>query len=192
MIALSGLVFAMACSIVAIEGVTEPSVRMLVRASARSSAILCFTSFAAPGVGALRLGAAGDWLNRNASAIFLGFGFSHFVHLVALVLWVSLFPGSFFTHVLPTTVVMGGFFYALIGFMCVRVLLGASGRRGWVGGVEDVGRFMLWAAFAIVYVSHALSGSGALYALLGFMAMASLALRLAPRLVHTRQTPDVV
>lgn len=176
---LSGVVFVMACAIVAIEGVSEPGVRMLVRASARSSALLFFTSFAAPGVGALCWGAASDWLKRNASPIFLAFGFSHFVHLVALALWASLFADSFFEHVRPTAVVLGGSLYVLIGFMCIRALLSASKRRGWVGRVEGVGGFVLWAAFALVYVSHALSG--ALYALLGFVAMASLALRLAPR-----------
>ena len=190
MLALSGVVFAMACTVVTLEGMTEPGLRMLVRASARSSAILFLTAFAAPGVGALRSGTVGAWLTCNASSIFLSFGFSHFVHLVALGLWAKLFPNSFFAHVRPTALVMGSLLYVLIGFMCMQILRGASARRGRTGAVEGMGGFVLWAAFALVYVSQVLTG--VLYALLAFFALASLAVRLAPRLVHTKQAPDVV
>src|SRR5260221_8938817 len=170
--ALSGVVLAMACSVVAIEGMTEGGLRMMVRAIARSSAIICLTVFAAPGVASLRWGTGGAWLGRNASPIFLAFGFSHFVHLVALVLWASLFPGSFFANLRLPAVIAGAVLYLFIGFMCIRVFLKPLGRREWADAVDGVGRFLLWLAFTLAYVRRALSG--ALYGFLGLLAVASL------------------
>lgn len=188
--ALSGLVLAMACIIVAIEGMTEGGLRMLVRASARSSAVLFLTAFAAPGVAGLRWGVGGAWLGRNSSAIFLAFGFSHFVHLVALALWASLFPGSFFANLRLSTVIAGAVLYLFVGFLCIRALLEPLGRREWADAVDSVGRFLLWLAFTLAYLPRAFSGAG--YGLLGLLAVASLVLRIAPRLAHARQASDVV
>jgi hypothetical protein len=187
---LTALLLIMAATIVSEVGVTEAGLRMLVRASARSSAVLFLTAFAAPGVASLHMGAASAWLGRIRRPILLSFGVSHPLHLVVLVCWASLFPRSFLSDFRVVAVLVGAMLYVFIAFTCLRLILRPLSVSRWVVVVEGVGASLLWLAFALAYVLRARSSG--LYGVLALLALASLGLRLAPRFVYGKQAPDVV
>ncbi|RMG53058.1 MAG: hypothetical protein D6723_07715 [Acidobacteria bacterium] len=177
--ALCVTVLAMAGFVIAFEGVTEAGLRILVRASARSSAIYFFTAFAGPGVALLRWSAVGTWIGHNSPSFFVAFGFSHLVHLLALVLWASLFPTSFFSDFRLAPVLVGAMLYLLIAFMCIRLILYPSSAPRWVRITESTGNSVLWLAFALAFVSRALSSP--VYGLFTLVALGALGVRLTPK-----------
>ncbi|RMI25834.1 MAG: hypothetical protein D6681_01215 [Calditrichaeota bacterium] len=172
----------MAAIVMGTQGVTEAGLRMLIRASARSSAVYFFIAFAAPGLVRLRRSPI-TRIGRNAPSFFLAFGFSHLVHLAAIIGRAGLYPDTFFSDFRLTPVLGGALLYGLIGFMCLRLLICPTGSSPPVAAVENVGSHLLWLAFALAFVSRA--SSSLLHGLLAFLALLAPGLRWIPRILSS-------
>src|SRR5688572_21039756 len=157
-------------------GFDEPSVLGAIRTTARTSGILFFLAFAAPGI---RWGGARRWFERNASSLLLAFAGSHLVHFLLLVTWVALFPHSLFEELSIPFVAVHLVLYGVILMLALTALRSIRGSSFQLNGRESAGMYLLWAVFTFAFGARALAGP--LYPVLAVMSVASLVLRLGSR-----------
>lgn len=124
-----------------LAGVEREGVLTLVRAMARTAALLYFASF----------GAAG-WTRTAAfgPSVLVGAGFAHFLHLGALAALAAGWPDPFFRELRIGPLVAGVVLYALLGLSVIGAL-----RRQAPGRALAVGGWLLWGAFTSAYVTRA-------------------------------------
>lgn len=173
-LALSAALVAMAAGLLTATGWTEAGLRLLVRATARTSLALFLAAFLASVLRARWPGAATAWLRQNRRYVGLGFAASHLLHLCAIVALARAFPSAF-AAVPWATIVAGGFGFVVVAAMAatssdaaVRLL----GGRRW-SRLHRFGLYYLWGVFTITYAGT----SGVLTAVL----IGALVLRLRGR-----------
>ncbi|MBW2274892.1 MAG: hypothetical protein JRG96_16620 [Deltaproteobacteria bacterium] len=150
-----------ACA-VALQGWSEETIRLVVRASARSSIVLFSLAFSASGLQTLFPSRASAYLLRNRRYVGLSFALSHSVHLAALVTLGVAFPAPFVDELDSLTLIGGGIAYVFIYAMAitssdaaVRMLGGARWRL-----LHRVGSWYIWAIFVQTYLPLAVQGAG--------------------------------
>jgi DMSO/TMAO reductase YedYZ heme-binding membrane subunit len=143
----------MVALILAILGPTEAGVRVVLRATARTSLVLFVATFIASALRRLARTPLTAWLLRNRRQIGVSFAVSHAVHgaaIVALVRTTGRAPDA-------TTAVAGGLGYVVLAAMTATSFDRTAawlGPRAW-SRLHTLGIFYLWLIFAFTYLGSA-------------------------------------
>ena len=169
---------AMTLAVLAAGGTGEDGVRMLIRATARSSLALFSLAFTASSLRRLVHAPATAWLLRNRRYLGLSFAVSHAIHLAGIVDLAVRWPEQF-ARTSATTVIGGGLGYVFVAAMAATSndrAVAALGRRRW-RLLHLAGSWLVWGIFASSYVPRAVHAPG--YLPLALLAVAALGVRIA-------------
>jgi DMSO/TMAO reductase YedYZ heme-binding membrane subunit len=159
----------MVAGLLATWGTSEAGLRVVVRATARTSLTLFLAAFLASALRRRWPTAATKWLLANRRYVGLGFAVSHLFHLLALVALGRWFPAALAGVTWPTLVVGGG------GFVVVALLAATSsdaavrrlGVRRW-SALHRFGLYYLWVVFTVTYLGQSIGLAALLVAALLF------------------------
>lgn len=146
----------MTALLLAIEGTGEEGVRVVVRATARTSLIFFAAAFAATGLRRLWRAPATAWLIRNRRYVGLSFAVSHAIHMAAILTLVATVPG-FAADVSRTTIIGGGTAYVLIALMALTsndTAVRRLGRWRW-RALHLTGLWVVFGIFVSSYLGRA-------------------------------------
>jgi DMSO/TMAO reductase YedYZ heme-binding membrane subunit len=149
------LLLAMTALILASTGTGEAGLRMLVRATARTSLALFGVAFAASALRRLWRTPATAWLLRERRYLGLSFAFSHLLHALAIYALSLVLGDAFETNLV--TIVFGGGAYVMIALMAATSsdrAVAKLGRRRW-RLLHLVGGYWVWIIFANSYTARA-------------------------------------
>jgi hypothetical protein len=162
--------FAMVAGILLYKGSAEAGVRMVIRATARTSLILFLLAFSASSLRRLWQSAATAWLLRNRRYVGVSFAVSHFLHLSAIGTLAVRWPHPFVEQSTEiTTTIGGGLAYLLIAAM---VATSFDRSAAWLGArrwrlLHTVGNYYVLGIFTLTYLPRALKESAYLLTILG-------------------------
>ena len=148
----SSLLLALAIAILAaMPGVD--GIRMLIRATARTSVLLFLLAFVAGAVWQLWPAAPSRWLRANRRYFGLSFAVSHGIHLLAIYALMQADPVLFHQLANPVTYVTGGLAYAFIIAMSATSF---DRSAAWIGPrawhlLHRVGVHYLWISFIFAF-----------------------------------------
>jgi len=148
------LLLAMTALILGWAGTGEPGLRMLVRATARTSLVLFAAAFTASSLRRLWPTPATGWLLRQRRYLGLSFAVSHTLHALAIA-GLDLVLGDAFQIDL-VTVIFGGGAYGMIALMAATSFDRSAawlGRRRW-RVLHLVGVYWVWIIFANSYTAR--------------------------------------
>jgi hypothetical protein len=167
-------------AILAVAGTGEGGLRMVVRASARTSVVLFCAAFGASAWFRLRRDRIGRFLLLNRRYLGVSFAVSHLSHLVAIVALARTAPDF---HFATPTVVVGG-----LGYVFVAAMAATSFDRAaaWLGParwrrLHLVGGWYVWLVFVVSYVPRAVSDPTALSVAAAALLLATAGARFAAR-----------
>jgi DMSO/TMAO reductase YedYZ heme-binding membrane subunit len=169
----------MCVGLLALYGAGEEGLRVVVRATARTSIVLFCAAFAATGLRRRWRAPLSAWLVRCRRQVGLAFAYSHFLHLGAILGLVFTVP-SFAPGVSPVTVIGGGTGYLLIAAMAATsndAAVKRLGMRRW-RALHLTGLWVVFAIFANSYLGRAFSNPN--YIPPAALLVAALVLRLLP------------
>ena len=131
----------------------EATVRLILRISARVSALFFIGAFAGRASYALWPSSPTTWLARNTNRLMVGLGTSHTLHLVAIAGLASMLGQRFIQEITWTGIGLGGFVYVLIYVLVVRALLPEK-QLGWLSSprLQSVALYVVWFVFALAFV----------------------------------------
>lgn len=154
--------------VLAAAGTGEDGVRMLIRATARSSAILFLVPFLARPVRQLWRTDATAFLLRNRRYFGVSMAVSHAIHGAAIIRLLTAFPSAY--EVNGVTLAGGG-----LGFVFIALMAATSSDAAvaWLGRarwqlLHRTGAWYLWFVFATTFIPDPARGWDALHA--GFVA----------------------
>jgi len=169
-------VSAMCLLLLLYAGPGEDGLRLVIRATARTSAALFVLAFAASALWRLWPTAASRWLLVNRRYVGVSFAVSHLCHLLAILTLVGLFSA----RAGLVTVVLGG-----VGYLVVAAMVATSFDRSaaWLGArrwqqLHTAGVYYLWGIFLATFAPRT-PESPVLYGTITLMLVAALGLRLA-------------
>ena len=169
----------MCVALLAVNGAGEDGLRVVVRATARTSVILFAAAFAASCLRGLWRAPLTAWLVRCRRQVGLAFAWSHALHLAAILGLVFSVP-SYAPTVSPVTILGGGTGYVLIGAMAATSTDAAVkrlGQRRW-RALHLTGLWVVFVIFAQSYVPRALANPN--YIAPAALLLAALVVRLLP------------
>jgi hypothetical protein len=149
------LLLVMTALIFAWAGTGEPGLRLLVRATARTSLALFATAFTASSLRRLWPTPTTGWLLRQRRYLGLSFAVSHALHALAIA-GLGLVLGDAF-QIDPVTVIFGGGAYVMIALLAATSSDRSAawlGRRRW-RVLHLVGVYWIWIIFANSYTARA-------------------------------------
>lgn len=146
---------AMTALVLLAAGTGEPGVRMLIRATARSSALLFLVAFLARPVRQLWRTDATAFALKNRRYFGVSMAVSHLIHACAIAWLIIGFPAAYQLN--PLTLVFGG-----LGFVFVAALAATSsdaafqklGRARWTA-LHRTGVWYLWFIFIYTFAGNA-------------------------------------
>jgi hypothetical protein len=144
--------------LLAVHGAGEDGLRVVVRATARTSVVLFAAAFAASGLRRLWRAPATAWLVRRRRQVGLAFAYSHALHLAAILGLVATVP-AFGPSVSWVTIAGGGSGYLLIAAMAATssdAALKRLGTRRW-RALHLTGLWVVFGIFAQSYLPRALA-----------------------------------
>ena len=172
----------MCAGLLAAAGTGEEGVRVVIRATARTSVGLFVLAFVAAPLARAWPTAASRWLIANRRYVGVSFAVSHLAHLLALLTLVGWSIRSFFTTAGVATGVAGG-----IGYLFVAAMAATSFDRtaAWLGPrrwrhLHTTGVYYLWFVFFATFAPRAFAAP-AFYATITLVLLAALGLRLGVR-----------
>ena len=170
-----------------VYGSGEEGIRVVIRASARTSVLLFSMAFAASSLRAFWRNGLTAWLLANRRYVGVAYAISHALHAVALV---ALYPESaeFREGLNAVTLVGGGGAYVFTLAMALTssdAAVAALGQSRW-RLLHTVGGWYIWVIFAQSYLPRAFSTPG--YIPAGVLVIAVAAARLAWRTRRTATT----
>lgn len=154
---------AMSALVLAAAGTGEDGVRMLIRATARSSAILFLIAFLARPVRQLWRTDATAYAIKNRRYFGVSMAVSHGIHGIAIVWLLTAFPSAY--EVNATTLVGGGLGFVFIAAMAATssdAAFKALGRARWTL-LHRTGAWYVWLIFAFTFVPDPSRGWDALH-----------------------------
>ncbi|HTY16666.1 MAG TPA: ferric reductase-like transmembrane domain-containing protein [Myxococcota bacterium] len=169
---------AMTLAVLAAAGTGVDGVRMLIRATARSSLVLFSLAFTASSLRQLARTPATAWLLRNRRYLGLSFAVSHALHLVGIVALAVRWPEEM-ARTSATTVIGGGIGYVFVAAMAATSndrAVAALGRERW-RLLHLAGSWLLWGIFASSYLPRAVRSPA--YLPLALLALAAVGVRAA-------------
>jgi methionine sulfoxide reductase heme-binding subunit len=172
---------AMTGAILAVAGPGEEGIRVVIRATARTSVVLFGLAFAASSLRRLWPNDVTRWLLANRRYLGVSFAVSHVTHLLALFALADWSLATFVTKAFPTTLVLGG-----IGYLFLAAMTATSFDRtaAWLGPrrwqrLHAIGGWYLWFIFFATLAPRVATSLA--YALPVLWLLAVLALRLRAR-----------
>jgi methionine sulfoxide reductase heme-binding subunit len=174
----------MTAAIVLGAGTGEPGIRMLIRATARTSVALFVVAFTASALYRLRPSPATAWARRNRRYLGVSFAVSHFLHLAVVAVLFTRWP-----HPYPAVKGIGG----AIGYLLLAAMTATSFDRtaNWLGPrrwkqLHTIGSWYLWGVFLFSYIPRAVADPVTYVPLAVFVMIAATA-RLSARRVSVLQ-----
>jgi sulfoxide reductase heme-binding subunit YedZ len=139
-------------------GIDEDGLRVVVRATARTSVLLFAMAFGASSSRTFWRSDITKWMLANRRYIGVSYAVSHFIHATALV---ALYPTSvaFREELSVVTLAGGGLAYAFTLAMAVTsndAAVAALGRSRW-RLLHTIGGWYIWAIFAQSYIGRAVT-----------------------------------
>jgi hypothetical protein len=163
-------------------GADEPGIRVVIRATARTSFVLFVLAFAASALRLAWSNGATKWLLANRRYVGVSFAVSHVLHLLAILALYDWSLRRFAVEAGALAVLLGG-----LGYVFVVAMAATSFDRtaAWLGArrwrrLHTSGMYYLWTIFAVSYVPRAIMESPA-YAPFAVVAIVALALRIRYR-----------
>ena len=157
-ISLTAILLLLLCiSIFTTSGISEDSIRNLIRSSAKSSLFLFLLAFSASSLYLLYKNNFSKWMIQNRRYLGLSFALSHFVHLGAIFALGILYPHPFLDELSLTTYIGGSIAYAYIlamsitSFMPVRKKMKPAHWKF----LHVTGSYFFWIVFAQSYIPKA-------------------------------------
>jgi sulfoxide reductase heme-binding subunit YedZ len=179
--AASSLLLAMSLAIIAaMPGVD--GIRMLIRATARTSLLFFLLAFVAAAAWALWPAAPTRWLRANRRYLGLSFAVSHGIHALAIFRLARVDPALFHQLANSMTYLTGGLAYLYIVAMSATSFDRSAawlGPRGWKL-LHGSGVFYLWISFIFSFGKRL--GQGPFYTMVLAVLVGALALRVAARI----------
>jgi methionine sulfoxide reductase heme-binding subunit len=165
------------CAVILSGGTDEAGVRMVIRATARTSLVLFLAAFAASSLRRFVDARVTAWLLRNRRYVGLSFAVSHALHLAAIVVVAMRWPHPFMEQsAQPLRLIGGGLGYVLLALMVLTsndVAVRMLGSRRW-RLLHLVGSWILWVIFLQSYAGRAMASRWALVAALVILGVAAL------------------
>lgn len=158
-------------------GTGPDAIRVVIRATARTSVALFTLAFAAAALARRWPSRATHWLLANRRYVGVSFAVSHFAHLLAILALAGLSPGRPVAG--AGVLVSGGIGYALLAAM---TLTSFDRTAAWLGPqrwkrLHTAGAYYLWLVFSLSFVPRAVT-EPVLYAPFAAALLAALVLRL--------------
>lgn len=181
------LLAGMTLLVLGLHGVHEAGWRALVRATARSSAVLFVLVYVASSLRRLAPSPATRWLLRNRRYLGVSVFLSHSIHMAALVALAHasvLVPDA-------ATLAAGGLAYLLLAAMAATSWDGAVarlGKRRW-NRLHRVGLHYVWFVFVFTFVGVVAAGPSTAQRMLAGLAVAALTGALGLRLLARWRRP---
>jgi methionine sulfoxide reductase heme-binding subunit len=170
-------------------GTDEAGIRVVIRATARSSFAFFLAAFVASALRRAWRSPMSAWLLANRRYLGVSFAVSHLVHLLAIFALYHWSPRQFLVGTGATVTALGG-----LGYVLLLAMTATSFDRSaaWLGPrrwrmLHTTGMYYLWFIFSVSYVPRAALESPA-YAPLALLALGALAFRLAYRSGRARRT----
>jgi hypothetical protein len=147
---LSLLMAAMAAGFLAVHPDAD-GLRLVIRATARTSLVLFALAFSAAALTQLAPGAATRWQRRNRRYLGVSFAVSHAIHLAALVVLARTDADLFWKLTTPANIVLAGAAYLFIAAMTATSF---DRTAAWLGArrwrlLHLVGGWYVWVSFAV-------------------------------------------
>jgi len=166
------LLLGMTALVLSVAGTGEDGVRMLIRATARSSAVFFLATFVARPARQLWHGDVTAFLLRNRRYFGVSMAVSHAIHGAAIVWLSTSYPAAYAAD--TTTLIGGGlgfFFIALMAATSSDAAVAWLGRRRWQW-LHRTGAWYVWLIFALTFIPDPGRGWDALHtgAVLAFAA----------------------
>jgi hypothetical protein len=156
---------AMSALVLAAAGTGADGVRMLIRATARSSALLFLIAFLARPARQLWRTDASAFAIKNRRYFGVSMAVSHLIHGIAIVWLLTAFPGAYETNLV--TLAGGGLGFVFIAAMAATssdAAFKALGRARWTL-LHRTGVWYLWFVFAFTFVPDPRVGWDATHAI---------------------------
>jgi DMSO/TMAO reductase YedYZ heme-binding membrane subunit len=155
---------AMSALVLASAGTGEPGVRMLIRATARSSAVLFLLAFLARPLRQLWRADATAWVLRNRRCLGVSMAVSHAIHAAAIAWLFAAHPASYQPD--AQALVFGGLgflFLALMAATSSDAAVARLGRARWQA-LHRAGAWYVWFIFAFTFPPDPQRGWDAVHA----------------------------
>jgi sulfoxide reductase heme-binding subunit YedZ len=181
----------MIAACLAAAGTDEPAIRMVIRATARSSVVLFTLAFAASSLRRAWPNATTRWLLANRRQLGVSFAVSHYAHLAALLALAGWSTAGLYETAGPVLLIFVGVGYV---FLTLMTLTSFDRTAAWLGPqawcrLHTIGAYYIWFIFALSYVPRTFES--ALYWPLALLVIAALVLRLwSPALARRRATAE--
>lgn len=161
---------AMVAGILFYKGLTEAGVRMVIRATARSSLVLFLLAFSASSLRRLWQSAASAWLLRNRRYIGVSFAVSHYLHLLAIGTIALRWPHPFIEQSASIVTTFGGGLAYV--FLAAMVATSFDRTQAWLGArrwriLHSVGNWYVFGIFAMTYLPLALKNPAYISTMIG-------------------------
>lgn len=177
---MTGLALMVAILVPMAPDLTE-ALRVVIRATARSSLLLFLLAFAAAALAHLSAAPLAGWLRRNRRQFGIGFAVSHLVHLAAIIWLARHDPVLFDSLTTPASFIFGGTAYVVIIAMLATsfdATAMAIGPRAWAR-LHTWGLWFIWLMFVINFGKRIPQSPS--YSLAVALCIAALGLRLWAR-----------
>jgi methionine sulfoxide reductase heme-binding subunit len=183
---------AMVALLLAVHGSGEEGIRVVIRATARTSIVLFSLAFAASSLWKLRRGPWTRWLIRERRYLGLSFALSHLLHLLAICALYDWSLSRLVNEGAPATLIVGGIGYVFIAAMAAT---SSDAAFAWLGArrwrlLHLTGGYWIWMVFFASYAPRSVQSP--LYAPFTVLLLLALGLRIAARraLAERRRTPQ--
>jgi hypothetical protein len=148
---LSLLLAAMALYFLSVDGWDADGIRLVIRATARTSLVLFVLAFTASAMVELLPSEVTRWQRRNRRYLGVSFAVSHFIHLAAIVSLAWLDKALFWKLTNLGTIVLAGAAYLFIAAMAATSF---DRTAAWLGPrkwrlLHLVGGWYIWISFAV-------------------------------------------
>lgn len=148
---LSLLLSAMALYLLSVQGWDAEGIRLVIRATARTSLMLFVLAFTASAMAELLPSEATRWQRRNRRYLGVSFAVSHLIHLSAIVSLASIDQALFWKLTNVNTIVLAGTAYVFIAAMAATSF---DRTAAWLGPrkwrlLHLLGGWYIWISFAV-------------------------------------------
>jgi sulfoxide reductase heme-binding subunit YedZ len=148
---LSLLLSVMALYLLSVQGWDAEGIRLVIRATARTSLVLFVLAFTASAMVELLPSEAARWQRRNRRYLGVSFAVSHLIHLIAILALASIDQVLFWKLTNINTIVLAGTAYLFIAAMAATSFDRAAawlGPRKW-RSLHLLGGWYIWISFAV-------------------------------------------
>jgi sulfoxide reductase heme-binding subunit YedZ len=140
---------AMVAALLALAGTDEPGIRLVIRATARTSVVLFTAAFIAAALHRAWPGPVSRWMLANRRYLGVSFAVSHLAHLLAILALSGWSLARAAAAAGPAAIVLGGLAYVFLAAMTATSFDRTAawlGPRAW-SRLHTTGVYVLWTVF---------------------------------------------